>query len=201
MKAFLLALLLLVLRPAWADEGEQEWIETPSPNGRYAVRLYIGSALGNCHYNRATLIERKTSKMLHDLGPAEDADSGPGGYDSDSVVWAPDSAYVAVYFRTHRVGVPIILDLTGPKVRQREVPQITLPHDKDPKNAGRHAQDWQKPVKWISKSELRIVNDGVIQQQHQDGRLIMYRYNLILQIRNDGSTVFTSVKLREFTHD
>jgi len=196
MRAFLLIVIIFAtLRLAMAGDSEPKWREYPSPNGRDAVRLREGWAIGNCKFNRAVLVDRKTGKQLFEFSSDE------GGYDNDSVIWSPGSVCVAVYTRNHRMGEPIVMAILGEKPQECTLPEITLPHENNPKNDGRHVQSWRKPDKWLSDSELLLSDSGLIQQQRENGSRIYYCYDLWIKFDNDGHGVLKQVKQRAFVKE
>jgi len=184
-----------------AQEIESKWVEFISPNGRYSIRLHEGQAIGNCRFNHAELVDQQTKKLLFSFGPEQGSTFDLGGYEDDSVVWSPKSGFVAVYTHSHRVGVPLVLAVSGTTVHECEIPKITLPHDKDPKNDGRHVQDWLKPIKWISETELSLEESGLIQQQRENGSRITYLYDLVIAFTKDGHGMVKALKQRSFTKE
>lgn len=173
-----------------------------APNGRYAVRLHEGFAIGNARYNQAELIDRKSGRTLHDFGPDHDSAADLGGYENDSVVWSADSAWVALYLHDHRTGTPLVVSILGGKVTRGEVPEISLPLENDPENDGRHMQDWLKPVKWLSGGRLLLSDSGLITQYRDDrGTAICYRYGVIIRFDKDGGGSLRTLKLRALTRE
>jgi len=184
-----------------AQEEKAKWKECISPNGNYSVRLREGQAIGDCHYNHAELIDHRTKKLLFDFGPEQGANFDSGGYEDDSVVWSPQSGFVAVYTHNHRLGEPRVLAVSGTTVRKCEVPEIELPHDKDPKNEGRYAREWLKPIKWISETQLSLEDSGLIQQQRLGGSRITYLYDLVIEFTRDGHGTVKTLNQRSFTKE
>jgi len=198
MRALIASIIFIVSLSAVLLASETNWREFFAPNKHYAVRMQEGYAIGNCRYNHAQLIEIKNGKLLYDFGPEHSPSFDLGGYDQDSVVWSPDSRYVALYFHSHRVGEPLVVAISKGKALECTVPEITLPHDKDPANDGRHVSDWLKPVKWFSDSTLCLTDSGIIQQQREDGFRIEYEYEIHIQFDQAGHGTLRSIKQLEF---
>ena len=68
----------------------QEFVDWPSPDGRFAIRKAFSNAenLSISKVARAELIEKSTGKVMLDL---TSEDIGTGGEREGNVVWAPDS--------------------------------------------------------------------------------------------------------------
>ncbi len=184
---------------AWSADGQ--WHNFAAPSRRYAVRLHEGHAIGDCRFNRAQLINVKTGKVLHDFGSENDPSFEIGGYDQNSVVWSPDSRFVAVYSHTQRLGEPLVVKILGKSASKCVVPEITLPIDNAPANNNRWDPAWIKPVRWLSSSILLLNDSGEIQQQRVDGSLIQYSYDLQLHFDRRGRGILKSIKQREFTKE
>jgi hypothetical protein len=199
LRAFTLTIVLTLSLFADLTAADPKWHDLVAPNKRYAVRLREGYAIGNCRYDDAQLIDTKTGTMLFDFGPEHDPSFDLGGYEEDSVVWSPNSQSVAVYFHSHRVGAPLVVRISGDTALACTVPEMTLPHDKDSANGGRHVQDWFKPIKWLSDSTLPLTESGLIQQQREDGFTIVYSYDIQFQFDRKGDGVLKSLKQREFS--
>jgi hypothetical protein len=184
-----------------AQEIESKWVEFPALNGRYSIRLHEGQAIGNCRFNHADLVDQQNKKILFAFGPEQGPNFDLGGYENDSVVWSPKSGFVAVYTHSHRVGEPLVLAVSGTTIHECEIPEITLPHDKDPKNSGRHVQDWLKPIRWISETQLSLEDSGLIQQQRANGARITYLYDFVIEFAKDGKGMVKTLKQRKFSRE
>jgi len=138
MQALIASIILSASLSATLLADETTWIEFSSPNKQYAIRMQEGYAIGNCRYNHAQLIERKTGKLLYDFGPEHSASFDLGGYDQDSVVWSSDSIFVAVYFHSHRVGEPLVVQILPKAVHKCTIPEILLPFEKSLKGNPRY---------------------------------------------------------------
>lgn len=194
-------LFLVVLLLAELPAAEGDWHQFAAPNKRFAVQLSEGWAIGNCRYNHARLIDTSNGKVLLDFGPEHTPGIDLGGYDEDSVVWSHDSQFVAVYFRSHRVGEPLVARMSGGMSFLCTIPEITLPHEKDHANDGRHAQDWLQPVQWLPDSTLLLTDSGVIQQQREGGFRITYSYNVHFQFDRKDKGILKSVEQRAFSKE
>ncbi len=201
MRAPARAMFLVILLSAQLAAAEGDWHAFVAPNKRHAVRLREGNAIGNCRYNQAQLIDARTGKLLLDFGPERSPSFDLGGYEEDSVVWAPDSLLVAVYLHSHRVGEPLVAMISGDTASSCTIPEVTLPHDKDPAIDGRRVQAWVKPIKWIANSTLLLRDSGLIQQQREGAFRIGYSYEIELQFDREGQGLLKSLKRREFTKE
>ena len=182
-----------------ADDESAAWKEFPSPNGLYAIRLREGFAIGNCRYNQAELVERKTGKQLFDFDPMKDTTDG--GYEDRSVVWSPGSSAGALYKHCHRSGAPLVVMIADGTVKPCSMPEINLPHNDKPANDGRWVQDWVTPKKWASEKVLVLSDSGLIQQQKGVAAWIRYDYALKIAFDENGGGVLKSLKCTDFDKD
>jgi len=193
----LLKLWLLTLAvPAFAQGAQPRPMDLAAPNGRHLIRLYpaIQGTIGNCPYDRADLMETQSGAALYHFQPL-------GGFVKDSVVWSPDSTHVAVYTHDHRTGMPLVVQVSKAGVTECSLPEITLPHERQPENAGRQWQSWLKPKKWLSKSVLLLSDSGVIQERKGVDASLVYDYTLQITFRTDGAGILKSTKRVQFERD
>ena len=100
---------------------------------------------------------------------------------------------------SHRVGEPHVVAVSGESVTECQIPDITLPFKKDPRE--RWVQDWMEPVRWLPHSILLLSDSGLIQLQRINGYEIRYRYDSQIEFGQDGKALLKSVEQRESVKD
>ncbi len=198
MRLLLLIGFAVIARLATAESEVQYFKDFKSPNDEYAIRLFVGSSLGNTWYNRAQLIEVRSQRVLHTF--TEEEKDG-GGYGPDSIIWSPLSSSVAVSRHDHRTGDVQVLRKVAAEFRKSGIPHITLPHERDIYNDGRPAQTWLEAVRWISESDLLLEASGLIQQQRGVKANLSYEYKIRIRFDGKQSGSVKSIKRTKFQRD
>jgi hypothetical protein len=184
----------------------------PSPNGRFALRLREGHALGNCSYDRAQLLDNRSGRVLCELkGTNGDDSEGAGGagggfgwFDDPPAFWSLDSRYVAVMCHDHRTSEIDVVQCRNGRVRACKMPEVIVPRIENEFDAGRQWHTFLKPKRWATGDLLVADYSGTIrnyqkmpQRADSEGQL-GYKYRVSIKFNASMIGKVISVKRLHF---
>ena len=137
-----------------------EKIESPSPNGKYALRIMYDEARneelstapddkGHVDPNAihsVAIVSLPGKEIVNDF--ADVFRSGEGG---TKLLWSSDSKWCAVYDSGPRIGYTSVLHLAGDKFKLAHKPDdLNVPADGDVRN------EYIEPIRWVKPGVLEL---------------------------------------------
>ena len=156
-------LLLICCALGWASSAlaaEPPVFKSPSPNGRYALRL---TPLPEEEVPRAKadLVEKATGKVVLDLDTAN-----ANQLDGTVLVWSADSKWVAYGTREAKGGETSVYVSNGSDFELVELPddlpQPAIKFLKAEKGGAKNYGGATKPLRWLKPGELELSSDQVM---------------------------------------
>ena len=162
--AILLSLLACQLAAAEPESKPKpalkEKIESPSPNGKYALRIMYDEAMNEelsavpddkdhvdpNAIHSVDIVSLPGKEIMHDFKDV--FRSGEGG---TKLLWSSDSKWCAVYDSGPRIGYTTVLHLAGDKFKLAHKPDdLNVPGDGDVRN------EYIEPKRWVKPGVLEL---------------------------------------------
>jgi hypothetical protein len=188
---------LLVLQLVGATLAEDEIVKSPSPDGKYALRL-VKDSDGNAS---ATIIDVKSKAVVVD-----ELDEVPHGHlKSAELVWSADSKRVAFRRYSMRYDPVSVYIWDGTKFAEVELPDLPMPEPKKPKPSKAEVDhqrlefDAAMPQRWLKSGSLELTHAVSFVLLYEDGTGENLESTLLITIGFDDkhhATVQKSVPVK-----
>ena len=149
LSAFALITLFLNAFVRAQDKPPKEEIKFPSPDGKFALRLFVDYAHGLA---QTAIIKMPKHAVVRELD-----DKGAPYIWEQKLVWSADSRRVAFFRTNHRGGDTTVYFRTGDSFKEVELPELPSPEfSPERPEACEVLEHVDRPIRWLESGALLL---------------------------------------------